>query len=54
MALEKPKITHVIFDLDGLLLDSEGIYTRVNEEIMQGYGEKYTMELNENGRIWNM
>ncbi|EJW76830.1 hypothetical protein WUBG_12262, partial [Wuchereria bancrofti] len=39
------KITHVIFDLDGLLLDSETVYTRINEEILLGYGKKYTMEL---------
>ncbi|EFO15492.1 HAD-superfamily hydrolase [Loa loa] len=39
------KITHVIFDLDGLLLDSESVYTRVNEEILLGYDKKYTMEL---------
>ncbi|MCP9258817.1 hypothetical protein DINM_001815 [Dirofilaria immitis] len=39
------KITHVIFDLDGLLLDSENIYTRVNEEILSAYGKKFTMEL---------
>ncbi|VDK64622.1 unnamed protein product [Onchocerca ochengi] len=39
------QITHIIFDLDGLLLDSETIYTQVNTEIMKNYGRKYTMEL---------
>lgn len=40
-----PKITHVIFDLDGLLLNTEPIYTRVNAEILEQYGKTYTMEM---------
>lgn len=39
------QITHIIFDLDGLLLDSETIYTQVNAELMKSYGREYTMEL---------
>uniref|UniRef100_A0A1I7W419 Haloacid dehalogenase-like hydrolase n=1 Tax=Loa loa TaxID=7209 RepID=A0A1I7W419_LOALO len=40
-----PQITHIIFDLDGLLLDSETIYTQVNTELMKSYGREFTMEL---------
>ncbi len=27
------KITHVIFDVDGLLLDTEPIYTKANQNV---------------------
>lgn len=45
MVVSNPQITHVIFDLDGLLLDTETIYTKVNTEIMKNYDREYTMEL---------
>lgn len=45
MNILSPEITHIIFDLDGLLLDSETIYTQVNTELMKSYGRVYTMEL---------
>ncbi|VDO08116.1 unnamed protein product [Brugia timori] len=45
MNILSPEITHIIFDLDGLLLDSETIYTQVNTELMKSYGREYTMEL---------
>ncbi len=32
-------ITHVIYDLDGLLLDTESLNEKVNTEIAQRYGE---------------
>ncbi|KAL4002606.1 Haloacid dehalogenase-like hydrolase family protein [Acanthocheilonema viteae] len=45
MNVSDVQITHIIFDLDGLLLDSETIYTNVNTELMKSYGREYTMEL---------
>uniref|UniRef100_A0AC35TIR3 Pseudouridine-5'-monophosphatase n=1 Tax=Rhabditophanes sp. KR3021 TaxID=114890 RepID=A0AC35TIR3_9BILA len=36
--LFRPKITHVIFDLDGTLIDSETIYTLANVEALEKNG----------------
>ncbi|MDY7004448.1 MAG: HAD-IA family hydrolase [Cyanobacteriota bacterium] len=36
-----PKITHVIYDLDGLLLDTESIHAQVNSEITSRYGKVF-------------
>ncbi|XP_018320087.1 probable pseudouridine-5'-phosphatase [Agrilus planipennis] len=38
------KVTHVIFDLDGLLIDSEGMYDEIIGEIAKKYGKEYTFE----------
>lgn len=38
-------ITHVIYDLDGLLLDTESLNERVNREILQGYGKLFSPQL---------
>uniref|UniRef100_A0A9J2PR31 Uncharacterized protein n=1 Tax=Ascaris lumbricoides TaxID=6252 RepID=A0A9J2PR31_ASCLU len=40
-----PKVTHIIFDLDGLLIDTEPLFVEVNKRVMAKYGKKYTTDL---------
>lgn len=40
-------VTHVIFDMDGLLLDTETIYKRIITDISKRYGREYTQEVRE-------
>ncbi|VDP91268.1 unnamed protein product [Echinostoma caproni] len=37
-----PAVTHVIFDVDGLLLDTEVVYTAASTEVLDKYGLKLT------------
>ena len=39
------QITHVIFDMDGLLLDTEGFYTKVQKRILAKYNREFTWDL---------
>ncbi|EFO18120.2 HAD-superfamily hydrolase [Loa loa] len=41
----KPKITHVIFDLDGVLIDSERVNFQIYQKIWSKYGKIFTPEL---------
>jgi pseudouridine-5'-monophosphatase len=37
-------ITHCIFDLDGLLLDTESIYTECLQKLCTPYGKNFTTD----------
>jgi pseudouridine-5'-monophosphatase len=37
-------VTHVIFDMDGLLIESESIYDKIIDGIAKEYGKSYTEE----------
>eukprot|EP00775_Hariotina_reticulata_P007339 gene7340-7551_t len=38
-------ITHVIFDMDGLLLDTETFYTIAQQQVAERYGKQFTWDL---------
>ena len=38
-------ITHVIYDMDGLLLDTESLHERVNSEIVRRYGKTFDRQV---------
>ncbi|NJK33333.1 MAG: HAD hydrolase-like protein, partial [Deltaproteobacteria bacterium] len=39
------RFTHVVFDLDGTLLDTEGLYTAATREVAEVYGKHFPLEL---------
>ncbi|KAL2920842.1 (DL)-glycerol-3-phosphatase 2 [Bienertia sinuspersici] len=44
-AASKPTITHIIFDMDGLILDTEKFYTEVQEQILARYNKTFDWSL---------
>uniref|UniRef100_A0A0N5AX28 HAD hydrolase, family IA, variant 3 n=1 Tax=Syphacia muris TaxID=451379 RepID=A0A0N5AX28_9BILA len=45
MASERDLVTHIIFDLDGLLIDTESLYTEAHVKACEKFGKTYTMEI---------
>lgn len=43
--MSPPQITHVLFDMDGLLIDTERVYTEVSSIILARFGAVYDWEL---------
>ncbi|KAI6231737.1 Pseudouridine-5'-monophosphatase [Aphelenchoides besseyi] len=42
--LQKPQISHVIFDLDGTLIDSEASYFKLQVSGLRKFGKEFTLE----------
>jgi beta-phosphoglucomutase-like phosphatase (HAD superfamily) len=40
-----PAVTHVLWDMDGVLLDTETFYTTVQQQILAKYGKEFTWAL---------
>ncbi|MEL6937697.1 MAG: HAD-IA family hydrolase [Cyanobacteria bacterium J06598_1] len=47
MPQTQPQITHLIYDFDGLLLNTEPIYCEVNRIIASRYGKTFTPEIHQ-------
>ncbi|KAH7944232.1 hypothetical protein HPB52_017514 [Rhipicephalus sanguineus] len=45
MATRFKPVTHVIFDIDGVVLDADKVYAAAVEEVAGRYGKTYTWEL---------
>ncbi|GLT80374.1 hypothetical protein SLA2020_518160 [Shorea laevis] len=45
VSVHRPTITHIIFDMDGLLLDTEKFYTEVQEIILARYNKSFDWSL---------
>ncbi|XP_026761472.2 probable pseudouridine-5'-phosphatase [Galleria mellonella] len=43
--MEIRPITHVLFDMDGLILNTEDLYTVAFQNVVSQYGKEYTFEL---------
>jgi pseudouridine-5'-monophosphatase len=44
-SINAPGITHVIFDMDGLLLDTEKFYSVAQQTILEKHGRQFSWDL---------
>ena len=44
MKISQP-VSHVVFDLDGVLLDTERLYTEATQAVLDEFGKRYTWEV---------
>eukprot|EP00899_Mesostigma_viride_P009385 jgi/Mesvir1/18448/Mv14304-RA.2 len=42
-------VTHVLFDLDGTLLDTESVVDEITKEMLSNYGHEFTQNIKEDG-----
>ena len=42
---QEENITHIIFDLDGLLINSENFYEAADKVVLQALGKAYSLDL---------
>ncbi|KAF5196393.1 (DL)-glycerol-3-phosphatase [Thalictrum thalictroides] len=45
ISTKRPSITHIIFDMDGLLIDTENFYSQVQEVILARFGKTFDWSL---------
>jgi len=43
-----PLITHIIYDMDGILLDTEPLYTLAAKQVLSAYGKTLSLEMKAN------
>lgn len=45
MSRQLRAVTHVLFDMDGLLLNTESLYTAASKSVLEEYGKTYSYEM---------
>lgn len=43
--MAKPTVTHIIFDFDGVLVDTESLYSVANNAVLNNWGKQFTLTM---------